>query len=92
MEEGKEEEDDSVEAQVCVNLKKDEETFFSNGSNCASHSDSDLVSGTEDIFRQEGDKSDHAGGIIKHKDNTDKDDNCLDVDPNRWKCEFEIKI
>jgi hypothetical protein len=91
-EESEEEEDDSAEEQVCVNLNKDEETFLLNGRNCASFSDSDLVRGVEDIFRQECDRSDDAGGIIKHGDNTDKDVNCSDVDHNSWKCEFEIKI
>ena len=54
---------------------------------------------------QDGDNSEDNGEIIKHVDNTDKDDKCLDddnnvdeglnyiiVDHNRWKCEFEIKI
>ena len=54
---------------------------------------------------QDGDNSEDNGETIKHVDNTDKNDNCLDddnnvdegksyiiVDHNRWKCEFEIKI
>ena len=80
--ESEEEEDDTEKEQVCANLKKDEETFFLIGSNCVNHPYSDLVRGAEDIFMQEGDKSDHAGGIIKHKDNTDKGNNFSDVEHN----------
>jgi hypothetical protein len=75
MGESDEGEDDSADEQVCVNLKKEEETLFLNGSNCVNHPYSDLVRGAEDIFVKEGDKIDFA-----------------DVDHNRWKCEFEIKI
>ena len=80
--ESEEEEDDTEKEQVCANLKKDEETFFLIGSNCVNQPYRDLIRGAEDIFMQEGDKSDYAGGIIKHKGNTEKGNNCSDVEHN----------
>ena len=81
--ESEEEEDDTEKEQVCANLKKDEETFFLIGSNCVNQPYSDLVRGAEDIYMQEEDKSDHAGGIIKHKDNTDMGNQFSHLDCNR---------